>query len=337
MKRIMSAIAALSLAASLVSCGSIDSDNNSIQRKIVTAVTTTTSAPVNDDSLANNSTVYNTEDIASWLENDIWNNGISLIKWYTVEGKTEDGKNIDIDAVIEQLGVSMEAKDKYTIYINSLSNDNLKSAWNKAMKELSSLYKQVTDNKPQHNKSYVFNVDEFAKSYVQFCNLVRKTEVRYDSNTFVTTTTTTKATTTTTTTQPPETIIIYQEPETEAPEETDPEPEPEPQIISSRDFVESIKSGLDIGDISEVERRQFNEQDNGRFKYKDVTYTIYRFTENDSLLEEAKSGKIKYYDQDAKEDREINAKVRETFIITFDSDDMDDDIENAFNSVELWR
>ena len=93
-------------------------------------------------------------------------------------------------------------------------------------------------------------------------------------------------------------------------------------------------SRVGLDDVQEVKDHYLNEQDSYSFKYKDVSYTVYHFNDGEQILKDAESGKIKYKDKDDNE-KEVNVKVRGRYIIAFESDNIDGEIEDIFNSIDF--
>ncbi|QIB68562.1 DUF5105 domain-containing protein [Aminipila butyrica] len=90
-------------------------------------------------------------EINNWLIEDIWNNGLCEISYYTYDGTSSTGDTIDMDFTLSQFDVAMGKKAAYDKYINSLEGEQyaqIKSIWEKLSPEIDNLYNQIKANKP---------------------------------------------------------------------------------------------------------------------------------------------------------------------------------------------
>ncbi len=97
-----------------------------------------------------------------------WNDSLVKISWYSVEGVDYDGKDIDVNDVINKLKKYYGDFESYDTFINSLDETyaEVKEEWQKIYKEVGIIYNAVLKEKPQASvavpyKNNINNYDEY--------------------------------------------------------------------------------------------------------------------------------------------------------------------------------
>ncbi len=107
-------------------------------------------------------------EISKWAVSDIYSKGIVNVKDYVRYGKGSDGKAIDIDQVLEDLGGAMDKAEGYNSFIKALDAgkySSLQTTWDTFYQDLNKLYQKIEKEKPTaKNDSYDFNIEEIEKS-----------------------------------------------------------------------------------------------------------------------------------------------------------------------------
>lgn len=315
MKRMISAMAALTIVLSMASCGD-NADNNasSMSTSATTASTTTTATEATTADTTETTTKPVEEtikiiDVTNWLTSDIWNDGFCDLSWYVKTGKGSTGQDVDVDKIISNLNENMKLKDKYDKFIKSQSDDDLIKAWEDTMAELEPLYKQICSEKPVNDGKYVLNTDNFKEAYLKFydlaCNL---------NNTVVTkeSTATTKVTTKST---------------TKASKSTE-----KTTISSAEEYANAIAEKVSITGITPKAYEMIGAVDGIGFKHGDKKFEIYDFSNDKSKLDSAKSGTITYTLEGFGEFTST-AAVNGTYVLLYS--EKDTDVINAFLNVKL--
>ena len=320
MKRMISAIAALTTVLSMVSCG--NNDTSSVTEKGSSSSSDETSTEVTTSADAETTTKAEEPvkliDVTNWLTSDIWNDGFCDLSWYVETGKGSTGQDVDVDKIISNLKESMKSKDKYDKFIKSQSNDELIKAWEDTMAELEPLYKQICAEKPANDGKYVLNADNFKEAYLKFydlaCNLNDTVTTKENA-------TTTKATTESTTNN---TTKISKTAEEKA-------------VSSAKEYAEAIAKKVSITEITEMEYDMIGAVDGIGFMCGDNEFEIYDFSNDKSKLDSAKSGTLTYSlegfegfgDLSATSSATVNGK----YVLLYDTPD--ENVISAFKSVKL--
>lgn len=118
-------------------------------------------------------------EIYNFAADKIWNEGFNNVHNYCVDGKTHDGKTIDIKSTLSQLEDTMDKVEEYDSYINHLSDpkyDKAKEAWKTISFESTMLYTKVKVKKPViHAKSSdIINTNDLSDAIDDFTDELDK-------------------------------------------------------------------------------------------------------------------------------------------------------------------
>ncbi|NLT10659.1 MAG: hypothetical protein GXY08_14355 [Ruminococcus sp.] len=162
MKRTMALLLSLACICSIYSCGDKKSSNKKSRSSSITGKNSSADEEIKIITVSN------------WATKDIWNDGFSDISHFLEDGKSAAGYDMDIDFTLDNLKISMEKKEKYTEFINSLDDSipeqaQLINSWNKMCEQIDILYNKVITEKPKAgDRKYDFNTDLFYQYFRKF-------------------------------------------------------------------------------------------------------------------------------------------------------------------------
>ena len=164
MKRTIALLLSISCIFSMYSCG----DKKSNNKKSKSSSSKVSEKNSSEDEKIKIITVSN------WATKDIWNDGFSDISHFLEDGKSARGYDMDIDFTLDNLKISMEKKEKYNEFIQSLDDSipeqaQLINSWNKMCEQIDILYNKVITEKPKAgDRKYDFNTDLFYQYFRKF-------------------------------------------------------------------------------------------------------------------------------------------------------------------------
>lgn len=74
------------------------------------------------------------KEVSSWYTSDLWNEGLCDISWYTKQGTSAIGQELDIEMTLKRYNEALTKIEEYNTFITGLTDpkyDDVKYAWDK--------------------------------------------------------------------------------------------------------------------------------------------------------------------------------------------------------------
>ena len=121
MKKLLTA--AMAVALLLTGCGSSGEKGNGDEGK--TQETT---------KLSDKEIYTKLKEVSSWYTSELWNDGLCDISWYTKQGTSAIGQDLDIEMTLKRYNEALTKMEEYNSFISGLTDakyDDVKYAWDK--------------------------------------------------------------------------------------------------------------------------------------------------------------------------------------------------------------
>lgn len=74
------------------------------------------------------------KEVSSWYTSELWNDGLCDISWYTKQGTSAMGQDLDIEMTLKRYNEALAKMEEYNIFVSSLTDpkyDDVKYSWDK--------------------------------------------------------------------------------------------------------------------------------------------------------------------------------------------------------------